>query len=108
MLKHLCGCPLDGGLGLNIADVVKLTPDQIYFLVCDKEVFRESRTKKVTSMEALQYTSSDGKLKVRMKDGTVKELKSSNMSVVQMLHKKAEEKAAREKRRSRRRRRRGK
>lgn len=72
LLRILTDNPWDGGAGYSINDVAKMTPDQIYFRLCDKKLLsKESSGRRVMKVppSALR-PDKDGMVPGVAEDGT--------------------------------------
>ena len=78
-----------------------MTPDQIYFRLCDKEMLNEVREKRYSSDTGsiAEMMDDDGMVKGRLADGTVVRMPArvGGRSVAQRLREQAEKKRAQEK-----------
>ena len=97
----LCENPWEGGGGYTPQQVADMTPDQIYFRLCDKNLLTDVREKKYSSETGsiVEIQDDDGLIKGRLKDGTVVRMPTSidGKSVAQRLHDEAAKKRAEEK-----------
>lgn len=118
MLKILQLSPWEGGCGYTPQQISEMTPDQIYFCLCEKKVLRRGakRTTKYTGIEMAAYANADkdGFIKGRDAKGRPMKAKIKGESVVQRIMReeaeakaKAEEAEKGKKKRRRRRRRNG-
>jgi len=75
LIKMLCEESMyNGGAGYSFAEIGQMTPDQAWFRVCDKEVFRDrqnGRVRKISPAQAASLVNESGMLKVRTADGQV-------------------------------------
>lgn len=89
----------EGGKGYALADVIGLTPDQIYFCLCKKEMFKQkgARTAPLKSVEAARYADAEGNMKVRAFDsdddteGKLLKLGTTGESMAARLNRELEE-----------------
>lgn len=92
-LRWLTNDGFNGGAGYTPNEVAEMTPDQIWFRLCDEKFLRNApgkgRTRSV-SVEEVAVLSKDGKLKGRAADGKLLTLPISidGKSVVQRLREK--------------------
>jgi len=92
----LCENPWEGGAGYTPQQVADMTPDQIYFRLCDKDLLKDERKKSVSTEAggAVKFTDSDGMMKGRLADGTVVRMPMAvgGKSLAQRLREEAEKK----------------
>lgn len=110
MLRALTENPFDGGGGFSIDQVAQMTPDQIYFRLCSKDIFRTrgsaAKGTVLPPMQAAAMADENGFIPGRDSKGNQIKLKMSHeggLSHVQWLKKQAAEKEQAGKRRRRRR-----
>jgi hypothetical protein len=61
--------PWNGGAGLSYDSVAKMTPDQIYHRLCDKDVLKVKGGRRIAKASSDSLVT-DGTLKGRAADGT--------------------------------------
>jgi len=76
VIRMLCEDPFNsGGAGYTPQQVGDMTPDQVWFRACDKDIFKDGtgkgpgNTRTVNSLEAARFVDKDGMIKVRMANG---------------------------------------
>jgi hypothetical protein len=72
-LRVLCNNPFDGGGGYTPEQVGDMTPDQVYFRLCNVDFLRDRKTgriKKVDTLALANFADSNGYIKGRAADGT--------------------------------------
>jgi len=66
MLRMLVENPFSGGCGYTLEDVGKMTPDQVYFRLCDEKLLSSKKKQRVVSVSGLSCAGLDFKVR---KDG---------------------------------------
>jgi len=107
----LCDNPWNGGGGYLPQQVAEMTPDQIYFRLCDIDLLKDVRTKSVSVETGTigPVVDEEGMVKGRLADGTVVKmpLRVGGKSLAQRLAEEAEKNQKEVEGGKRRRRRRG-
>jgi hypothetical protein len=90
LLRVLCENPWDGGAGYTPQQVAEMTPDQVYFRLCDRELLKKKkhtgRTKKMSSLQVTSMAAEKGLVRGRASDGTLIMLPlSTGKSQVQLI-----------------------
>lgn len=98
LIRQLCENPFEGGAGYTPQQVAAMTPDQIYFRLVEKGVFKEKVVEKVSLKLAGSLMDNQGRIKARDAQGNLITLRASGKSKVQMIREqKAKAAADREK-----------
>lgn len=74
-IRLLCEPEFQGGAGKSLKEVAQLTPDQVYFLLCDREYLRKGtgHVKQMPAANVSALADEEGFIKGRLADGrTVK------------------------------------
>jgi len=82
ILRMLCEDPFNtGGAGYTLAQIAKMTPDQVWFRLCEKDMLRSDKAKRVQQMSPMQAAAlaKNGILKIRLADGRVVELSKTGV-----------------------------
>jgi len=69
-IRILCDNPWDGGAGYTPHEVSKMTPDQVYFRLCDKRLLKRTKGVRKAVRASAEIVSDDGIVKGRSVDGT--------------------------------------
>ncbi len=72
-MRLLCNNPFDGGGGYTPEQVGDMTPDQVYFRLCDIKFLKtrkSGRTAKVDTLALANFADAAGYIKGRAADGT--------------------------------------
>lgn len=80
--------PWQGGGGYTPQQVGDMTPDQIYFRVCDKSILERSmsgRTRQISPLGMLKLADKDGLVRGRAADGTPIRAKIGGKSLARQL-----------------------
>ena len=94
MIRMLCEDPFNsGGAGYTLSQVAQMTPDQVWFRLCDKDILKDKRfggrVRKMNTMEMGNLVDKHGMIKVKTEDGTVKRVPfSAGKSKAQILREK--------------------
>jgi len=94
--------PWQGGAGLSYEDVGKLTPDQVYHRLCDKDILKVTRGRRSAIAEpAALEPDAEGFIRGRAEDGTLikAKIRVGGKSLARRLMEEAEAKAKAEKER---------
>ena len=87
----LCENPWNGGAGYTPAEVGAMTPDQIYFRLCNADLLKDER-KQATTVGSGAAVDKEGRIKGRLEDGTVVwlPLRKAGKTLAQQIDEQAE------------------
>lgn len=101
-IRYLTENPMNGGCGIPISEVGKMTLDQVAGMLCEREMLSSGDGRKVKSIMPLELkTDSEGFVKGRTEDGIPIKARIAGKSKVKILleqQKREEEEAAKKRR----------
>lgn len=107
LIRQLTENQFEGGRSYTPDQIAALTPDQFYFLLCDKKMLKGKigeRTEVFSTQSVLKLSSDTGELKGRDKDGNPIKAKVLGKSLASRLREQSELSSGTKKKRRRRRR----
>ena len=80
--------PWNGGAGLSYQQVARMTPDQVFHRICDRDLLKRQKGRR-TAKTALVKPDADGLAKGRAADGTPIRAKIASKSLAKQIRERA-------------------
>lgn len=86
-IRMLTDNPWNGGAGLSYQQVARMTPDQVFHRICDRDLLKRQKGRR-TAKTALVKPDADGLAKGRAADGTPIRAKIGGQSLAKQIREK--------------------